>query len=172
MPWQFVLIALKVGLFSFGGGYAMISILQYELVSKAGLLTDKEFAAAVALGQATPGPVMIMIAFMGYRIAGLTGATLGTASLLTPTILAALLLTRLSQEFSRSWVVEKLMWGINLAVVGVLTGAVLTLGRASILDLPTAIIALVSFLLTGPLRKDPVWVIAGAAIAGIMLYRP
>lgn len=172
MSWQFFLTTLKVGLFSFGGGYAMISLLQYELVSRMGFLSNEEFASGVALGQATPGPVMIMIAFMGYRIAGLAGAVVGTIGLVIPMFLVVLVLTRLYGGFSNSPMLEKLMKGVNLAVVGVLAGAVFTLGKASILDVPTTLIALASFVFTGPLKKDPVWVVVASAIAGVLLYRP
>lgn len=84
MLWSFVLSALAIGSFTFGGGYAMISALEQDFVARHAWLTPAEFSNGVAIGQLTPGPLMIMIAFMGYKSAGFWGALLGTIALFLP----------------------------------------------------------------------------------------
>lgn len=74
--WLFFLNILSVGCFTFGGGYAMISALQQSIVVRHGWLSSEEFSNGVAVGQITPGPLMIMVAFLGFKIAGFWGGTI------------------------------------------------------------------------------------------------
>ena len=87
MLWEFFLITLKVGTFAYGGAYAMIAPLHYDLVTRLGWLTETQFSSSVAVGQITPGPLMVMVGSMGYKIAGVPGATRGTIGLFPPTAL-------------------------------------------------------------------------------------
>jgi hypothetical protein len=84
----------KVGALTFGGGYAMIPVLQHEFVDVRAWLTAREFADGIAVGQITPGPLMIMVAFMGYKIAGIVGALIGTIGLFGPTFILVILVGR------------------------------------------------------------------------------
>jgi chromate transporter len=170
MLWQFVLTALKVGALAFGGGYAMITPLHYDLVTQYGWLTETEFSSAVAVGQLTPGPLMIMIAFMGYRIAGLAGAVLGTVALFLPSGLIVLAVAGSYLRFKDAPAVKGMTRGVSLVVVGLLAAVVVDLGRGAIIDPVDVFIAAAVLAAAGPLKRDPIAVLLAAGLAGILRY--
>lgn len=151
MLWEFFLITLKVGSLAFGGGYAMITPLHYELVTHYGWLTETEFSSAVAIGQITPGPLMIMIAFMGYKIAGFPGATLGTIGLFLPTALIVVAIAGSYLRFKDAPIVKGAMRGVSLAVVGLLAAVTIDLARGAIVSRIDALIGAAAFIAAGPL---------------------
>jgi chromate transporter len=170
MLWEFFLVALKVGALAFGGGYAMITPLHYELVSHYAWLTESEFASSVAIGQITPGPLMIMVAFMGYKIAGLAGAILGTIGLFLPSAVIVVALAGVYLRFKDAPVVQGMTRGVSLAVVGLLASVVIDLTRASIPGLFEALIGIGAFVACGPLKRDPIPLLLGAGLLGLARY--
>ncbi len=170
MLWEFFLITLKVGSLAFGGGYAMITPLHYDLVTRYGWLTETEFSSAVAIGQITPGPLMIMIAFMGYKVAGVMGAVLGTIGLFLPTALIVLAIAGSYLRFQDAPVVRGTMRGISLAVVGLLAAVVIDLARGAIVGPIDALIGAAAFGAAGPLKRDPIAVLVGAGLVGLVRY--
>ncbi|MBI4787002.1 MAG: chromate transporter [Chloroflexi bacterium] len=170
MLWEFFLITLKVGAFAYGGGYAMITPLHYDLVTRLGWLTETEFSSAVAVGQITPGPLMIMVAFMGYKIAGLAGATLGTLGLFMPTALIVLAIAGSYLRFKDAPIVQGAMRVVGLAVIGLLAAVVVELARGSLATPLDAVIGIAAFAAAGPLKRDPIHVLLGAGAAGLLIY--
>lgn len=158
----FFLRVLAIGTFTFGGGYAMVSALQQDLVTRHGWLTPGEFSNGVAVGQVTPGPLMIMIAFLGYKIAGVWGALLGTVGLFAPSFVAVLVLSRYYQRFKASPRLE----------AGLLAAASVDLARTALGHPATIIIAAASAaLIAGTRRLDPGWVLLASGVAGALLLR-
>jgi chromate transporter len=170
MLWEFFLITLKIGALAFGGGYAMITPLHYELVTHYGWLTETEFSSAVAVGQITPGPLMIMVAFMGYKVAGLPGATLGTIGLFLPSALIVLGIAGSYLRFKDAPIVQGMTRGVGLAVVGLLAAVVIDLTRSAIVSPADALIGLGAFVAAGPLKRDPIAVLIGAGLVGLVRY--
>jgi chromate transporter len=170
MLWDFFLVMLKVGTFAFGGGYAMITPLHYELVTHFGWLTEAEFSSAVAIGQITPGPLMIMVAFMGYKIAGAAGATLGTIGLFLPSALIVLAIAKSYLRFKDLPFIQGMMRGVSLAVIGLLAAVAIDLGRSSIMDPLDALLGAAAFLLAGPLKCDPIVMLIGAGAIGAIRH--
>jgi len=170
MLWEFFLITLKVGTFAFGGGYAMITPLHYELVTHLGWLTEAEFSSAVAIGQITPGPLMIMIAFMGYKVAGLPGATLGTIGLFLPSALIVLAIASSYLRFKDAPIIQGAMRGVNLAVIGLLAAVVIDLTRSAIVEPFDALVGLAALIVAGPLKCDPIVMLTGAGAVGFLRY--
>jgi chromate transporter len=170
MLWEFFLVTVKIGVMAFGGGYAMITPLYYELVTHYGWLTEAEFSDAVAIGQITPGPLMIMIAFMGYKIGGLAGATLGTLGLFLPSALIVLALAGSYLRFKDAPALKGMTRGVNLVVVGLLAAVIINLGRGAILDPIDAVIAGGALVAVGLLKLDPIAVILGAGLAGLVRF--
>jgi chromate transporter len=162
---------LAIGVFTFGGGYAMISALQQDLVTRHGWLTPSEFSNGVAVGQVTPGPLMLMVAFLGYKMAGFWGALAGTVALFVPSFVAVLVLSRHYHRLASSPRVAAALRGVNAAVVGLLAAAAVDLGRGLANPGVWAVTALSLLLLSLAPRRDPAWVILGAGVAGVLFLR-
>jgi chromate transporter len=119
---------LKIGLFGFGGGFAMIPLMHSAAVVEHGWLTAPQFAAAIALGQVTPGPVAISATFIGYKVAGLPGALVATAAVFIPSILAMYLLERFYLKIRGSQITRAVMHGVLPVVVAIILHAAISLG--------------------------------------------
>lgn len=161
----------KVGALTFGGGYAMIPVLQHEFVEARAWLTASEFADGIAVGQITPGPLMIMIAFIGYKIAGVAGALIGMVGLFAPTFLLVIVVAHARQRLSENAWWPGALQGIGVAVVGLLLAAAILLSGTALGDLAAWIIAAVSFVAIASRKIDAMWVILAAGWIGIIVYR-
>jgi chromate transporter len=170
MLWDFVLVVLKVGTLGLGGGYAMITPLHYELVTHYAWLTESEFGSAVAAGQITPGPLMIMVAFMGYKVAGLAGAALGTLGLFLPSAVIVVALSGSFLRFKDAPAVKGLTQGVSLAVVGLLGAVVIDLARGALQAPLEVVIAVAAFVAAGPLKRDPILVLLASGLVGLMAH--
>lgn len=159
-------ILFLVNLFTIGGGYVMLPILHDFFVEHYGWLTDKEFLDAVALGQVTPGPLTIMNAFIGYKVAGMAGAVVATAGSYMPSLLVVTLAAKYYLKFKDSRVVEAVFRGVKPAVIGMLAAVGVKLGGISLIDPVSAGIAAASFALIAFTKIDPTLVIIGSGLAG------
>ncbi len=120
---------LKVGLFGFGGGFAMIPLMQSAAVFKHGWMSAAQFAAAIAMGQVTPGPVAISATFIGYKVAGLAGALVATVAVFAPSLVVMALLERFYLKIRGKELTQAVMHGVLPVVVALVLHAALSLGR-------------------------------------------
>ena len=163
------LIMMKVDVFAFGGGFASVPLMFREIVSVRGWLPASVFLDGIALGQVTPGPIVITATFVGYQVAGLIGACVGTAGISLPSLFVVVLVEPWFQRFRRSPVVQGITRGLVLSFVGLLASVTIHFARVVPWSVPTAFIALGG--LVALLRKvDVFWVVlAGAAISVVVL---
>jgi len=127
------LIFFRVGLFGFGGGYAMLPLI-YQAVQTFGLMSPDRFSELVALSQVTPGPIVINAAtYVGYQYAGVPGALVATAGVVTPSVILVYLLLRFLTRFRENPVLEGVLGGIRSATSGLLFAAALLLAQQSLL---------------------------------------
>ena len=118
------LLMMKIGLFTFGGGYAMISLLSRELVSKRNYITDDEFMNVVAVAESTPGPIAInMATYIGYKRAGFLGAALATLGVIIPSFVVVFLVSVFFDTFMSYEIVKRAFRGIQVAVVYIILSA-------------------------------------------------
>lgn len=173
MPtWLDLLITtLKVGALTYGGGYAMIPVLQHEFVDARAWLTAREFADGIAVGQITPGPLMLMIAFMGYKIAGLLGALVATIGLFAPSFIPVILFAQTRQRLGENALFQSAVKGIGVAVVGLLLAAAVSLARAANIDIWLLAFGATSFALILWLKVDATWVILAAGVIGALIFQ-
>ena len=161
-------VFLKIGTIVWGGGFAAIPFIRYEVVDARHWLTAREFIDGVALGQITPGPVAITATFVGYRVLGIAGALLSTVAMFVPSFVILLLLLRVYDRIREHYLVKGFLQGIMPAVVGMLLSAAVVIGRDSITTIPAAGLGLLGLILLAVVKLDPVWLVLGGGLLGIV----
>src|SRR6185503_11904176 len=162
-------IFLRIGSVTFGGGLVMAPLIEAEVVDTHHWLTHQEFADAFALGQITPGPVLITATFVGYRVAGTLGALVATISIFLPAFLMTIAAASSLKRFRSNEQVQAFLRGVAPAVVGLLVAAALSVGRAGIHTWVGFAIMLVAMLTLIRFRPNAFWVILGAGVARVLL---
>jgi chromate transporter len=166
-------IFLRIGTVTFGGGLVMAPLIESEVVDTHHWLTHQEFADAFALGQITPGPVLITATFVGYRVAGTLGALVATISIFLPAFLLTIAAASSLRRFRDNEQVQSFLRGVAPAVVGLLVAAALSMGRAGIHSWVGISIMLLSGFTLIRFRPNPFWVLFGAGairfVAGLLL---
>ena len=186
--WQLFLSYLKIGLFGFGGGYAMLSLIQHEIVVQHGWLTASEFADIVAISQITPGPIAINSAtYVGYTVGaqagsvwlGVAGAMVATTAVCLPSLVLMLLIARFFMRLRDNRWMEGAMRCMRPAVIGMIAAAALLLmfphsaspAEQNFTDAWSW--ALFALVLVGQWRKvNPILLILLSALAGVVIYYP
>ena len=166
-------IFLRIGSVTFGGGLVTAPLIESEVVNTHHWLTHQEFADAFALGQITPGPVLITATFVGYRVAGTLGALVATISIFLPAFLLTIAAASSLRRFRNNKQVQSFLRGVAPAVVGLLVAAALSMGRAGIHSWVGISIMLLSIVTLIRFRPNPFWVIFGAGalrfVVGLLL---
>jgi len=161
----------KAGAFVFGSGLAIVPFLYGGVVEQHHWLTDRQFLDAVAVAMITPGPVVITSGFIGYLVAGPWGAMAAAAGVFVPVYLVVLFVSPYFARIARNPQARAALEGVTAGATGAIAGAVYILGRRAVHDLPTALIAIAALLITLRWKIPEPLLIAGAAVAGGLLYR-
>ena len=171
LPALFIFFAVS-GLVVFGSGLAIVPFLHGGVVVERHWLTEQQFLDAVAVSLLTPGPVVITVAFIGFLVAGLAGGVVAAAGVFLPAYLVVLLLAPRFGAIRADGRARTFASGVTAAAVGALLGAVVVMATRTLVDLPTAAIAVASFvwLLARPRVPEPL-VLAAAAVVGFMVQR-
>jgi chromate transporter len=165
------LVFASMSLMLFGGGYVFIPLIQQVVVSEYGWVTQKEFIDSIAMGQVTPGPILISAAFIGYKVAGIMGAVSATIGIFLPPVALMLVATHgLEKIKSSEWVVAALK-GIRPAVVGMIFAASIVVAQTATGQWPTALIFVATIVLILQLRLQVAWLIPMSGMLGILLYQ-
>ena len=179
----------KIGLFGFGGGYAMLSMIQGEVVTRHEWLTPQEFTDIVAISQMTPGPIGINSAtYVGYNTIvdagygmgmGIVGSCIATFAVVLPSFILMLAISRFFLKYQKHPVVESIFSGLRPAVVGLLASATLVLMNKENFSSPSedtysfvmsCIIFIVAFIGTRKYKVNPILMIVICGAAGWLLY--
>lgn len=159
-----------ISLTLFGGGYVVIPALHELFVENLKWLTSAEFADGIAIGQITPGPIFITAAFIGYKVAGVSGALLATLAIFTPPAVLTVLLSRFVEVLNHSSVVKAAMKGIRAAVIGMIFASAITIGQTITLSVAATAIFVVTFFISLKYTISPIYLIFGAGVAGFILF--
>lgn len=154
----------------FGGGYVFIPLIQEIVVDTHGWVTVREFVDGIALGQVTPGPILVSAAFIGYKVAGLAGATVATVAIFTPPAVIMVAAAHALERIKGSRVITAALRGIRPAVVGMIFAAAVIVGQtAQPVWFSVAIFAVALYALVR-MRIEAVWIIPSAGAFGWLLY--
>lgn len=193
---QMYLLFAKIGLFTFGGGYAMIPLFQVELVNNWHFMTNDSFANFVALAQVTPGPVGLNAAtYIGYQcgsqnlggvFGGAVGGLIGTLGVMTPSLIVVTLIAYFMQMFKENPVVKAILSGIRPATLGLIAAAVIFFAETSVFTAPLrnlwtsgkpfglcwqgCVIFAAVLAVSLKWKLSPVWLLIGSAFAGWLLF--
>ncbi|NJL36463.1 MAG: chromate transporter [Leptolyngbyaceae cyanobacterium RM2_2_4] len=170
--WNIFTFFGQAGAFVFGSGLAIVPFLYGGLVNELQWLNSQEFLDAVAVAMITPGPIVITVGFIGFLVAGLSGAVVATLATFLPCYLFTIIPAPYFKKHGKQPAVAAFVEGVTVAAIGAITGAVIVLGRRSLVDIPTTAIAVITLVLLLVFKKklpEPLIVIASAVI-GLVIY--
>jgi chromate transporter len=161
---------LKFGSVVFGSGYVLLAFIRADLVTRLGWLTNEELVDAVAIGQFTPGPVFTTATFIGYLVAGFTGALLATIGIFLPSFLLVAVLNPLIPKIRRSPWLGAALDGLNVASVALMAGVTVQLGRVAVVDPLTIGLVAGSLGVMWRWKPNPAWLILVGAALGLVRW--
>ena len=168
-PVSLFFVFLKIGAVLYGSGYVLLAFLRNDFVVRLGWLTDQQLIDAVAVGQLTPGPVFTTATFIGYIVAGTSGAVLSTLAIFLPSFVFVAIVYPLVPRLRGSAWMSAFLDGVNVAAIGLMLAVTWQLGRSAVVDGPSAALALVATILLLRWRINSVWLIAGAGVIGTVI---
>ena len=159
----------RIGAFTFGGGYAMIPLIQKEAVEKNKWVTDEDILDIIAIAESTPGPIAINSAtFVGYRACGVLGSVFATLGVVLPSFVIILLLSFVLQQFQQVQAVQYAFHGIRAGVLALLIKSLWTMYKKCPKGWPSYVVMGASFFLTAFFSFNVIFVILGCAVFGLV----
>ena len=159
---------LKIGAVLYGSGYVLLAFLRADLVVRYAWLTDQQLLDAIAIGQITPGPLFTSATFIGYVLAGVPGALLATLGIFLPSFIFVALSSPLIPRIRSSAWAGAFLDGVNAAALGLMAAVTWQLGRASLVDPLTIVVALAAFGLLLRFKINSTWLILAGALIGLV----
>ncbi|MBU3114473.1 chromate transporter [Clostridium lacusfryxellense] len=162
---------LKIGAFSFGGGYAMLPVIQREIVVNHKWITSKQFIDIIGISQMTPGPIAINSAtFVGFKVSGILGSIAATLGVVSFSFLLVSIANHYILKFKESYIMKAALAGMRPAMIGLIISVFLSLGRESYKDFKSIIIGVIILGLLLSNKLHPIIVIVISGILGIIFY--
>jgi chromate transporter len=163
-------VFLKCGSVLFGSGYVLVALLQRDLVERLGWLSEAQLIDAIAIGQVTPGPVFTTATFIGYVLAGPSGALVATAGIFLPAFVFVAASGPLIPRIRRSPLAAAFLDGVNVASLALMAVATAQLARAAIIDIPTGVLAVIAATLLVRFKLSPTWLVSAGAAIGWLVH--
>jgi len=161
----------KIGAFSFGGGYAMLPLIEEEVIQVHNWLTSTEFIDIVAISEMTPGPIAVNSAtFLGYKVAGIWGSVVATLGVVLPSFIVMSLIVHFIYKFKNSPYVDWVFKGIRPVVLGLIASAAVTVAKSAFVDIKAVLIAVLLFYIVTFKKFNPILAIVLAGGLGVLLY--
>jgi len=154
----------------FGGGFVFIPLMQESIVAGHQWVTHKEFIDAIAMGQITPGPILISATFIGYKVAGISGATLATIGIFAPPAIIMLICTHFLQALKTSIHVKAVLKGVRCGVIGMIAAAAYVVAMSAEINFVTVTIFIFSMFALLKLKLEVFWIIPIAGVVGLLAF--
>ena len=161
------LTSLKIGSLMFGTGYVFIAFARSEFVTSLGWINNSQLIDAITVGQALPGPLSKSITFIGYLVGGVPSALIATVGFFLPSFILVALLSKIVILARKSWWAAAFIDGVNVASLGLMAGTTVIIARTGVVDIFSALLALVSLLIIFKYKISSHWVILGGGVLGI-----
>ncbi len=166
--WDLFIVFCKIGGLTFGGGYAMLPMIQKEIVENKKWATEAEVMDYYAVGQCTPGVIAVNTAtFIGYKTKNIIGAIVATIGVVFPSLVIIMIIAAFLQNFAEYQIVKHAFTGIKIAVVALIFSSVIKLWKSSVKNYIGVIIAVCAFIAAGIFSISPIYVVVAAGIIGI-----
>src|SRR3954467_4440788 len=162
-------VFFKMGLLAFGGSTGVLPELERQIVQERGWMTQQEFVDSFALGQLTPGPALVMVMLPGYRLAGIPGALVALLAIFLPSAIMASLVTARWEALRRSIWFAPIQRGLAAVAFGLLVAGAYTIVRVAVVDLVSALVAVVSFAVLWRWQLHPALVILSGGMAALAI---
>ena len=170
MLWSLFFSFFKIGLFGYGGGYAMISLIQNELLSN-GWMSKAKFVDIIAIAQMTPGPIAVNSAtFIGYELASYKGAFIATLAVLLPSFILVNILAIYIKSVTHSRFTNSILQYLRPVIIALIINAAYTIAKDAIADYFSLIILGFSFFLIWKTKLHPIFIIALSGLCGMIYY--
>jgi chromate transporter len=166
--WEFGGFFFKVGAFTFGGGLSMLAFMQEQVVNQFGWLTPQEFIDGLALGQLTPGPILMLAAFIGFKLAGVTGAAVAGSAIFFPSFLMMLSVLPLLRKLKDLQWLRAFMRGVGPAVIGALAVSLVQMAPHAAPDVFTCFLLALTIVIILLRNVGPLRMMAGGAVIGLL----
>ncbi len=164
-------VFFKLGLFTFGGGYAMLPLIEKEMVEKRHWIHEQDIMDVFAVAQSFPGPIAVNSAtFIGFRLKGRTGALAATLGCILPSFLVILLVASVFSRYQELTVVQNVFVGIRAAVTALILSAAIKMGKKAIVDRVSLSLMILTIGLVFILGIHPILTVIGGAVSGALLY--
>ncbi|MDO5440867.1 MAG: chromate transporter [Erysipelotrichaceae bacterium] len=165
-------VFFKVGLFTFGGGYAMLPIIEREVVNNKKWVSYEELLDYYAVSQTTPGIIMINVAtFIGYKERGLIGGIVSTLGVISPSLIIITLIASLIENFASISYVQSALKGIAAGISAIMISSMIKLGKSSIKDILSVVLCMVGFVVSYFTKISIIYVVVFGIAIGIIRYK-
>lgn len=162
----------KIGLFTFGGGYSMLPMLQKEIVEKRKWATESEILDYFAVSQCAPGAIAVNTAvFIGYKKHKVSGAIVSALGIVLPSLIIITIIAALLSNFAHLPVVKSAFTGIRIAASALIMSSLIKLVKANVQSAGQIVLAVLSFVIVAVLGQNPIFVVLGAALFGLFTAR-
>lgn len=162
----------KIGLFSFGGGYAMLPLIKQEVVDINGWMTSESFTNIIGISQVTPGPLAINTAtYVGYKTAGIIGSVCSTLGVTLPSVIIILVIAKLLMRHGNNKYADGILKYIRLCAVGLIAAAAIMLKGDVTANVRSFFIFVCAFILNYRFKMDPIILAILSGVAGFILFR-
>ena len=170
--WKLFITWFKMGLFTIGGGYAMLPYIQKEVVERYGWATEEEVLDYYALGQATPGIIAVNTAtFIGYKVKGTIGAICATLGIISPSLIIITLISSLISTYTEIEIVQNAIHGVQVAVCVLMAGTIIRMCQKNLKESVDYLIMIAAFLLAYFTNIQMMFLVILAGIIGIVLMK-